>query len=197
MKHLVIFTSLVLVAAALCCVMPSREDAEIYSGVVRLHVVANSDSEKDQMTKLYVRDAVLSDIGAVTESAADAGEAAKMIAENIGAIRESVSRALASRGEDTAAAVTLSEEYYPEKSYGDISLPAGKYTSLKIMIGEAEGKNWWCVLYPAVCTSSARASSVLKQTGFSTEQINVLTEDEKPVYKIKFKILELLGAYAR
>lgn len=196
MKHLVIFTSLVLVFAALCCVMPTRADTEIYSKVLRLHVIANSDSEHDQNLKLRVRDAVLGKIDKMTEGAADIGDASRIVAENVEEIRALVSGTLKSLGEDETAAVTLSEEYYPERSYGDISLPAGKYASLRIMLGKAEGQNWWCVLYPSVCLSGAKASSVFKQTGFSTEQINVLTEDEKPVYKIKFKILELIGAGA-
>ena len=196
MKHLVIFASLVLVLSALCCVVPTRAETEIYRNVVRLHVVANSDGERDQETKLAVRDAVLGKIGDLTAGAADSDGAALMISESIGDIRSLVDAALIERGENAAASVTLSEEYYPEKTYGDVTLPAGKYTSLRIRLGRAEGHNWWCVLFPAVCTSAAKASSVFKQTGFSTEQINVLTEDEKPVYKIKFKILELFGGYA-
>ena len=196
MKHLVIFASLVLILSALCCVVPTRAETEIYSDVVRLHVIANSDSEHDQDTKLAVRDAVLEKIGDMTAGAIDARDTALLISDKIGDIRALVDAALAERGENVSASVTLSEEYYPEKSYGDVTLPAGKYTSLRIRLGKAEGHNWWCVLYPAVCTSAARASSVFKQTGFSTEQINVLTEDEKPVYKIKFKILELFGGYA-
>ena len=116
-----------------------------------------------------------------------------MIADNVGYIRELVGKTLLSLGEDIASEVTLSEEYYPARSYGDVTLPAGKYTSLRIMLGEAGGQNWWCVLYPAVCTSGAKASYVMRQTGFSTEQINILTGEDKPVYKIKFKFLEFLG----
>lgn len=194
MKQLLIFTSLVLVFAALCCFIPTRADMQIYSGVVRLHVLANSDSEKDQRIKLLVRDAVLSDIESITSGASSAEEASAKIADNVGNIRELVRATLSSLGEDVPAAVTLSEEYYPERSYGDVSFPSGKYTSLKIMLGEASGQNWWCVLYPAVCTSGAKASSVLLQSGFSTEQINILTDEERPVYKIKFKLLEFLGS---
>lgn len=196
MKHLVIFASLVLIMSALCCIVPTRAETELYKNVVRLHVIANSDSEDDQQTKLAVRDAVLSEIGEITSGAESAEDAALMISENIKDIRALVDAALIGRGEGITSSVALSEEYYPEKSYGDVTLPAGKYTSLRIMLGRAEGRNWWCVLFPAVCTSAARASSVFKQTGFSTEQINILTEDEKPVYKIKFKILELFGGYA-
>lgn len=196
MKHLVLFASLVLVLSALCCVVPTRAETEIYGNVVRLHVIANSDGERDQETKLAVRDAVLGKISDITSGAENSDGASLMISESIGDIRALVDAALIERGENAAASVTLSEEYYPEKSYGDVTLPAGKYTSLRIKLGRAEGRNWWCVLFPAVCTSAAKASSVFKQTGFSTEQINVLTEDEKPVYKIKFKILELFGGYA-
>ena len=196
MKHLVLFASLVLVLSALCCVVPTRAETEIYGNVVRLHVIANSDGERDQETKLAVRDAVLGKIGDITAGAENSDGASLMISESIGDIRALVDAALIERGESAAASVTLSEEYYPEKTYGDVTLPAGKYKSLIIRLGRAEGHNWWCVLFPAVCTSAAKASSVFKQTGFSTEQINVLTEDENPVYKIKFKILELFGGYA-
>ena len=196
MKQLAIFAALVLISAALCCVIPTRAETGIYSGVVRLHVIANSDSESDQKTKLYVRDAVLGSIEKMTDGAKDADGAAAMISANISDIRTLVKNTLMSLGEDPAAAVTLSKEYYPERTYGDISLPAGKYMSLRIMLGEAKGQNWWCVLFPTVCMSSAKASTVFKQTGFSSEQINILTEDEKPVYKIKFKILELIGGNA-
>ena len=196
MKHLVLFASLVLVLSALCCVVPTRAETEIYGNVVRLHVIANSDGVRDQETKLAVRDAVLGKIGDITAGAENSDGASLMISESIGDIRALVDAALIERGESATASVTLSEEYYPEKTYGDVTLPAGKYKSLIIRLGRAEGHNWWCVLFPAVCTSAAKASSVFKQTGFSTEQINVLTEKEKPVYKIKFKILELFGGYA-
>ena len=193
MKHLLIFAVLVLIAAMLCSFVPTGDDMQIYSDVVRLHVIANSDSESDQGVKFAVRDKVLSYIGSLTSDAENADDAGRVISENIGAIRSAVIDALDSLGENISADVSLSEEYYPTRSYDDISLPAGKYTSLRIRLGQAEGQNWWCVLYPAICTSSARASTVIKQTGLSTGQINILTEGEKPVYKIKFKLLELFG----
>ena len=193
MKKLMIFALLVAAAVMMCGFMPSGEDMEIYDDVVRLHVLANSDSKEDQAIKLAVRDAVLENISGITAGATDAESAAALISDNIGAVRDVAVRTLSSLGSDAPVSVTLSEEYYPTRNYGDVSLPAGKYTSRRVMIGSAEGQNWWCVLYPAICVSSAKANAVFKQTGFSTEQINILTDNEKPVYKIKFKLLELIS----
>ncbi len=193
MKQLIIFALLVVFAVTLCGFIPTSEDMEIYDDIVRLHVLANSDAEEDQSIKLLVRDAVLEKISGITAGASDADSAAALISENICVIRDLASETLQDLGVDMPVSVTLSEEYYPTRNYEDTSLPAGKYTSLRIMIGEADGQNWWCVLYPAICTSSAKANAVFKQTGFSTEQINILTDNEKPVYKIKFKLLELIS----
>ena len=190
MKGLVIFTSLVLIVCALCSFLPVGDEAEIYENTVRLHVLANSDTEHDQSVKLYVRDAVLDEVAALTKDAATVEEAEAAINAHIGEIREKAKAALAEIGEDTAVNVTLTEEYYPTREYDGFRLPAGNYPSLRILIGKAEGKNWWCVLYPELCTSTAHAGETLIKTGFSKDQIDILTGGEKPQYRLKFKILE-------
>ena len=196
MKFFCIFTLAVLIITMLCGFIPSRSDMELYDNVVRLHVIANSDSEHDQKIKLCVRDAVLAEMDSLVNTAGSAEDAASMISSRVGEISEAVNATLSSLGEDTGARVTLSRESYPTKDYGDIALPSGEYLSLKIIIGDGNGQNWWCMLYPAVCLSPSRASDVLKQTGFTPNQIKILTEDEKPVYKIKFKLLELMSAFS-
>lgn len=196
MKFFCIFTLAVLIITMLCGFIPSRSDMELYDNVVRLHVIANSDSEHDQKIKLCVRDAVLAEMDSLVDTAGSAEDAASMISSRVGEISEAVNATLSSLGEDTGARVTLSRESYPTKDYGDIALPSGEYLSLKIIIGDGNGQNWWCMLYPAVCLSPSRASDVLKQTGFTPNQIKILTEDEKPVYKIKFKLLELMSAFS-
>ena len=190
MKGLVIFTSLVLIVCALCSFLPVGDEAEIYENTVRLHVLANSDTEHDQSVKLYVRNAVLDEVAALTKDAATVEEAEAAINAHIGDIREKAKAALAEIGEDTTVNVTLTEEYYPTREYDGFSLPAGNYTSLRILIGKAEGQNWWCVLYPELCTSTAHAGETLIKTGFSKDQIDILTGGEKPQYRLKFKILE-------
>ena len=191
MKGITIFTSLVLAVCALCSFMPLSDEAEIYDNTVRLHVLANSDSEHDQEVKLCVRDAVLSHITELTADAESADEAEAIIAENIQSLCDTAKNVLLGLSEDKDVSVTLSKEYYPTREYGDIRLPAGTYSSLRVMIGEAKGQNWWCVLYPELCTSSAKADETLVKTGFSKDQIDILTGGEEPKYRLKFKILEI------
>ena len=193
MKYLVLFSILVIIAAALCGVIPTAADMNIYGGVVRLHVLANSDGEGDQAVKLAVRDAVLGYVSCLVTSSGSADEAAETLSENIGDIRAVVEKTLGDTGYDASCSVSLSNEYYPEKKYDDVTFPSGNYTSLKIKLGEGAGHNWWCVLYPTICTSGAKASDVMKQTGFSSDQIRILTDGDTPTYKLKFKILELFS----
>ncbi|MBO5023498.1 MAG: stage II sporulation protein R [Clostridia bacterium] len=191
MKGITIFTSLVLAVCALCSFMPLGDEAEIYDNTVRLHVLANSDSAHDQEVKLCVRDAVLETITQITQGAQSAEEAEALIAQNIHTICGTAKETLCELGEDKEVSVTLSEEYYPTREYEDFTLPAGKYSSLRIMIGEAQGQNWWCVLYPELCTSNAKTGETLVKTGFSKDQIDILTGGEEPKYRLKFKILEI------
>ncbi|MGN1096133.1 MAG: stage II sporulation protein R [Eubacteriales bacterium] len=191
MKGLTVFTCLVLVVCCLCSFLPLSDEAEIYDNTVRLHVIANSDSAHDQQVKLLVRDSVLSAIDSLVKDAASVAEAENIIKENISYIRDIASETLLLLGEENDVCVTLSREYYPTRDYGDFSLPAGEYDSLRVMIGKAEGKNWWCVLYPELCTNTAKTGETLIRTGFSKDQIDILTGNEEPKYRLKFKILEI------
>ena len=96
-------------------------------------------------------------------------------------------------GEEMTADLYLKQEKYPTRHYENISLPAGVYQSLQIRIGDADGRNWWCVLFPTLCTSAAKTEAALIKTGFSSDQIGVLMGGENPKYKLKFKILEFFG----
>lgn len=193
MKGLTVFTCLVLLVCVLCSFLPVADEMEIYDNTIRLHVLANSDSEHDQSVKLAVRDAVLAEISQITAGAENVEEAEATLRANLCHIREVAALCLDSLGEELCVDVTLSEEYYPTREYEDFRLPAGKYSSLRVMLGEAKGRNWWCVLYPSLCTSSAKAGETLVQTGFSKEQIEILTGGEAPRYRLKFKMLELFG----
>lgn len=193
MKYLVLFTALVLVFCLFCGFMPTEADMAIYENTVRLHVLANSDSEHDQSVKLTVRDAVLAELRTLMENAESPDAAARIITENLDQLREVCERTLAELGEEHDVSLYLSKEKYPTRDYGSIRLPAGIYESLRVEIGEAEGQNWWCVLYPALCTDVAKTEASFIKTGFTSEQIDVLTGGEDPKYKIKFKILEIFG----
>lgn len=193
MRYLVIFTSLVLAVCLLCSFMPTKNDMKIYDDIVRLHIIAASDSEEDQRLKEGVRDAVLPLLADASNQAKNAKEAELFLSATLDAVRETAENYLLSNGCEYPVSVTVSREVYPERTFKNITLPAGEYTSLRIMIGEAVGRNWWGVLFPQLCTGAASAEKELKKTGFNSDQIKILTESESPKYKIKFKILEIFS----
>lgn len=193
MRYLVIFTSLVLAVCLLCSFMPTKNDMKIYDDIVRLHIIAASDSEEDQRLKEGVRDAVLPLLADASNQAKNAKEAELFLSATLDAVRETAEIYLLSNGCEYPVSVTVSREVYPERTFENITLPAGEYTSLRIMIGEAVGHNWWGVLFPQLCTGAASAEKKLKKTGFTSDQIKILTESESPKYKIKFKILEIFS----
>ena len=173
--------------------MPVHGENEIYESVVRLHVLANSDSEADQELKLKVRDAILKEGENIFLDCESKEDAVKRIEENkeqlINIAEETVKR----EGYSYPVRIEIGEEEYPTKSYESTCFPSGSYTSLRVIIGEGEGQNWWCVLYPQLCTSGAKTGETLVKTGFSENQIEILTGSDKPKYRLKFKILELFG----
>ncbi|MBO7148507.1 MAG: stage II sporulation protein R [Clostridia bacterium] len=196
-----------LLAYSSAAYMPSDKDAEIYSGVLRLHVVANSDSEYDQAQKLSVRDAVLCELDKLyKEKSVQTLDGAKAV---INANMDKLTAAARSVvGDDIPLKLTLGRESFPRKSYDGVTLPAGKYESLIIRIGKAEGKNWWCVLFPTLCLSHATKSDKASVTtyvytedgekfiaaGFTPDQIRLITENDSDEIKVKFRILEIFGS---
>lgn len=144
--------------------------------VLRFHVLANSDSEKDQSLKLTVRDAVLAYLEEELPSGLDVEETTQWVREHIDGI-ETVSRqALTEAGSDQTVSAAVTTCFFPDKTYGDVTFPAGNYEALRVELGAARGHNWWCVLYPNLCFLDA-ANAVVPDEG--KEQLkNVLTEEE-------------------
>lgn len=192
MKKIVIFTAVVLILTAIVPILPTAEDAEIYEKTLRLHVVANSDSDADQQVKLKVRDGVLAILGDQLDGAEDRAEAERIVKENEDAILKRARDILQSEGMSDEVSLALTEEYYPRKEYEGVRLPAGRYLSLQIKLGESRGQNWWCVLFPTLCTSSAKPEDELVDAGFTVGQIRLITDSDSPRYKIKFRLLEFL-----
>ncbi len=171
--------------------LPSHSETEIYDKILRLHVLANSDSEEDQLLKLKVRDAVLKLSEKLGDEFEGIDDACTLYSSKLDEIKKEAERVILENGYDYSVSVSLGEEYYPVKSYDEVCLPAGNYLSLKIQIGDAEGQNWWCVLYPPLCLSAASADEELIEAGFTGEQIKIITENDSSVkYNIKFKLLE-------
>lgn len=194
MKRLLIICSAVVLVTALLPLLPLSGEGRVYSDTIRLHVIANSDSDEDQTLKLEVRDAIIDRVAKMTEYARSREQAEANIRLGLGEIEALATELVSQKGYDYSVKAELGREYYPERSYNGIHLPAGEYLSLKVIVGRGEGKNWWCVLYPPLCTSSAKPRQELTEAGFTSDQIRVLCEDEKPKYVIRFRILELIEA---
>lgn len=183
---------------ALCLValnfLPVHGEEAIYNSVIRLHVIAASDSDSDQALKLKVRDAVLSGLSTLSEGCSSKSEAEEKLASQLDEIRAVALETLAAEGCDCHVSVSLGKEKYPQKSYDGVCFPAGEYTSLRIVIGEGEGKNWWCVLFPQLCLAGAKnAEAAFVEVGLTPEQYRVITETDEPKYKLRFKIIDIIG----
>lgn len=179
-------------------VLPVHGEDEIYDTVVRLHVLANSDSEEDQAIKLKVRDAVLSVTAPLLQSCKTQAEAETLLRENTVRIRDAAIAALRQNGRWEDVSIELGPEDYPQRSYDSVCFPSGEYLSLRVCIGDADGKNWWCCLFPPLCLGSATVSSSDAEdsfiaVGLTPSQYKIITETDKPIYKIRFKLLELFS----
>ena len=171
-----------LFAAALIAALPVRSEQAIFDRVIRLHVVANSDSAEDQAVKLKVRDAILGEAEQLLSGCKSEAEAQTKVEANLDKLEAAAEHVLAESGFG-----------YPRRDYEGFYLPEGTYLSLRVLLGEASGQNWWCVFFPPLCTSSAeKYTEQLKEVGFSPYQIKLLTEAETPRYKLKFRIVELV-----
>ena len=195
MKQILIFCIFILIGMLLLGVLPTHGEAEIYDSVVRLHVLANSDSEYDQALKLQVRDGVLASTAELLSDCTTREQALEVIGANLDTIRRSAQEVIEREGAEYDVTVKLCEEDYPTKNYESVCFPAGRYMSLQVCIGEAEGKNWWCVLFPGMCLSAASktdAEQAFIQAGLTPEQYKLVTESDGAKYKLRFKFLEIL-----
>ena len=144
--------ALMALSLALCAgTWAQARQQSISAALVRLHVIAVSDGAEEQEIKLEVRDAVLDYLTPVLENAEDQQQARQIITENL----EGIAEAAGSAARGRQVSVTLSRESYPTRQYEGFTLPAGRYESLRVILGEGEGKNWWCVVFPPLCLSAA------------------------------------------
>ncbi|MBO7310480.1 MAG: stage II sporulation protein R [Clostridia bacterium] len=175
--------------------LPVHGEAEIYDNVLRLHVVANSDSEEDQALKLNVRDKIIELSNTLCVDCKSIDDAKKIISQNINSFLLCAEEEVARQGYDYSIEIRLSEENYPTKTYASLCFPSGKYLSLQVLIGEARGQNWWCVLFPPLCIDAATVTNnedAFISVGLTTEQYKIITESEQTKYQARFKILEVI-----
>lgn len=171
-------------------IVGARADAmqkDISSRVLRLHVIANSDSVVDQAEKLRVRDSILDAADDLLKSANSVEDVKNIVSANLDLF--------ASSARNTASMpikAELTTMHFPTREYDTFTLPAGEYEALRIIIGEGKGRNWWCVMFPPLCISAAEAIQEARASGLSDEEIGFISNGEN-AYRYKFKFLEILS----
>lgn len=185
--------SLILLAASaltvtLCAVLQAQSQ-RMADKIIRLHVVANSDISADQAVKLAVRDAVLREAGRVLDGAEDPKQA---VAAQLPALEAAANAELQRQGSEDLARVSFRRELFPTREYDTFSLPAGVYDSLRVAIGQGEGHNWWCVIFPPLCAQAAGLPEQAVQA-LSDDDVRLVTESGGG-YVVRFRLLELWDA---
>ena len=183
---------LALFVACLVCTALWAEATQVRlaSQVIRLHVLANSDSEEDQALKLEVRDRVLETTSALLAGETEPQAAAVLLNQHLDDIAQTAAQEISAQGHDDRVEVRLEQTWFPTRQYQGISLPAGNYLALRVLIGAAEGHNWWCVVFPNLCLPAV-SERALEASTLTPGQISLLQEEETS-YVFRFKTLEFL-----
>lgn len=171
-----------------------QEQRELADSVIRFHVIANSDSEADQALKLAVRDRVLEQAEGLYPQNATLSQAQAALEGHLGALAAAGRAVVEEKGYDYPVTAQLEESWFPTKEYEGFALPAGKYTALRVTIGEGRGQNWWCVAFPPLCLGAASETvEQAAQAGLFTPEQAALVTGGGEGYVLKFKAMELLG----
>lgn len=174
---------------------------DIASNVLRLHVIANSDTEEDQNLKYMVRDTIINYMKSLTQYTNSKEDAIYIMQEHLEDFKNIAQETVSQNGFDYPVEVEIGNYDFPTKSYGDISLPAGYYDALRIKIGNSRGQNWWCVMFPPLCFVDISSGVVPQdsiqhlQEELATEDYSIISEDSD-IFILKFKIVELINNFS-
>ena len=167
-----------------------RAQTQLAERVVRLHVLANSDGEEDQELKLLVRDRVLARATELLTQAGNRAEAESLLRRELPELEALAARELQANGCDYPVTAALTDTEFPTREYDGFTLPAGEYLALRVVIGEGAGRNWWCVVFPPLCTAaSAEVPAAALAAGLTEDQVGLITEEDRG-YVLKFKTVE-------
>lgn len=162
--------------------------------MIRLHVIANSDSAQDQALKLQVRDKVLAQATAILEETEDMPRAARKLEQALPDMEQTAAQEIRAQGYPYKVSARLEKTEFPTKDYDGFRLPSGEYLALRIVIGEGAGQNWWCVVFPPLCTAAASdVPTVALDAGLTDQEVALITEADEG-YVLKFKAVELWQA---
>ncbi|SFU49923.1 stage II sporulation protein R [Clostridium sp. DSM 8431] len=166
---------------------------DVKDTVIRFHVLANSDSEEDQNLKLKVRDEILNYLQPCLKDLESIEESRKKILEKKDEIKKIALKVIKENGYNYDVKAELARENFPEKSYGNITLPQGNYEAFRVIIGNGEGHNWWCVMFPSLCFIDVTKGKVEEEE--SREKLDKVVEENKNHVKVKFKIVEIFNKF--
>lgn len=169
-----------------------REQAALADSVIRLHVIANSDSNADQTLKYQVRDRILTEAAALYQPGDDLQQMRRCMEDNLARLAQAGREVVEEQGYDYPVSASLEQSWFPTKKYTDFALPAGNYTALRIIVGEGKGENWWCVAFPPLCLGSVSETvdEAAAAGNFTPGQAALIT-GESGGYVVKFKAIEL------
>lgn len=195
---IIITLSLLLFLYTIVCAISYVEavSTDISESVFRLHVIANSDSDEDQGLKYKVRDNLLDYMNNICKDCTSKEEAINIVTKHQEEFKQIALETIKDEGYLYNVKIEIGNFKFPTKQYGDISLPAGFYDALKVEIGEAKGRNWWCVMFPSLCFVDISSGIVPEeskeelQNVLSDEEYAIISEDSNPSIKLKFKLLE-------
>ena len=179
---------LVLVLTLTICGFDAKCDT-VRENVLRLHVLANSDSEDDQALKLKVRDALLTVSADVFENCTSEQEAVASAKDNLALFTSTAEQVIAENGYSYSVKVEVANTWFETRDYENFSLPAGVYEALKVTIGEGKGKNWWCVMFPSICLPAASGESKDFSSVLEDDTAEIVEQPKR--YKARFKVVEI------
>jgi len=177
----------------------SAVSTNLSSAVFRLHVLANSDSDEDQSLKIKVRDGLLNYMNGICANCSTKEEAISLATAHESDFQQIAEKIINDNGYNYPVKININNFYFPTKNYGDISLPAGFYDALRVEIGEAKGRNWWCVMFPSLCfidVSSGIVDSKAKENleeNLDDESYNLISSQDNNEVKFKFKLIEFFA----
>lgn len=160
----------------------------IREDILRLHVIANSDEDRDQELKLRVRDALLISGEKIFSGSEDIISAEKSIGEQKDILMYSAEETIRNLGFDYDVKIELARSYFPTKTYGELTLPAGYYKAVRVIIGEGKGKNWWCIMFPPLCLPAATDNKEVIGNFLSDKEMEIVTSE--PKIEVRFWLIE-------
>ena len=196
-KRFIIIISLLILFIIISAISYASTVSEnIADSVFRLHVIANSNSDEDQALKYKVRDNLLDYMNNICKNCTSKDEAINIVTKHQEEFKQVALETIKAEGYSYDAKIEIGNFEFPTKQYGDISLPAGFYDALKVEIGKAEGRNWWCVMFPSLCFVDISSGIVPEeskeelQNVLSDEEYAIISDNSNPSIKLKFKLLE-------